>query len=426
MELASFKVEIDTLWVMVAGFLVFFMNVGFGLVESGLAQSKNCVNILSKNFIVFAVASVVYYLAGFGLMFSNGNDFFGTEALWFLTGTDNSPSTGDAYQGAYTGLNWTGIPLTAKFFFQMVFAGTAATIVSGAVAERIKYIAFIIFSVLIVLLIYPVVGHWIWGGGFLAKRGFHDFAGSAVVHSVGGWCALTGAWILGPRLGKYNSKGLLTPIPAHNMTSAFIGCFVLWLGWFGFNPGSTMTVNGTAIAHIALTTNFSGAAGTLAATLVSWIFLKKPDLSMTLNGCLAGFVAVTASCAVVTFPMALLIGLIAGSVVVFAVLFFDRMRIDDPVGATSVHLVCGVLGTLFVAIFGDAETATKIAGIKELPSFGTQLLGAASIAAFCVPSSLLFWFLIKITVGLRVSAEDETAGLDHSEHGNVAYVIPAN
>lgn len=418
-EVGDLRVAIDTVWVMIGGVLVFFMNAGFGLVESGLAQSKNCVNILSKNFIVFAVSTFAFYIVGWGLMFGDGTPYFGTQGLWFFSGADNSPATGDAYQGVYSSIKWAGVPLGAKFFFQLVFAGTAATIVSGAVAERIKYLSFILFSFLLVTLIYPVVGHWIWGGGFLSAMGFHDFAGSTVVHSVGGWCALTGVIVLGPRRGKFRD-GKIYPIPGHNMTSAFIGCLILWLGWFGFNPGSTMAANGVSIAHIALNTNFSGAAGALTATIAAWILLKKPDFSMTLNGCLAGLVAITAPCAVVTYCSAIVIGGIAGVLVVFAVLFFDKVKIDDPVGATSVHLVNGVFGTLCVALFGNAEVAQNIAAIS-LPSFGTQLLGVAAVAGYSLVASFVFWFAIKLTVGLRVTPEEESEGLDVGEHGNVAY-----
>lgn len=414
------QVTLDTLWVMIAGFLVFFMNTGFGLVETGLAQSKNTVNILSKNFIVFAVATLAFYLLGWGIMFGNGNSFFGTQGALLLQGMDNSPATGEAYQGVYSAISWAGVPLSAKFFFQLVFAATAATIVSGAVAERIKYISFILFAFFLVLLIYPVVGHWIWGGGFLADMGFHDFAGSTVVHSVGGWCALTGAIILGPRCGKYRKDGKIHPIPGHNLTSAFIGCFILWLGWFGFNPGSTMAANGEAIAHIALNTNFAAVGGTLGATLVAWLILKKPDLTMTLNGSLSGLVAITAPCAVVDFGSAIFIGFLAGVIAVLAVISFDKLKVDDPVGATSVHLTNGIFGTLCVSLFGEADIAKLIAGV-EVPSIGTQVLGIVAVGGFCLSSSTLLWFLIKAVLGLRVSSEEEWEGLDIGEHGNIAY-----
>ncbi len=291
------KVWADTMWVLVTAMLVFFMNLGFACVESGFCRAKNCVNILSKNFIVFAVTSFFFWLLGFGLMFGDGSGYWGQKGLWILGGADNSPALTDAYKGDYSALSWTGVPLEAKFFFQLVFAGTAATIVSGAVAERIKYLSFILFSALMAIVIYPVVGHWIWGGGWLAKRGFLDFAGSTQVHSIGGWAALIGVIVLGPRLGKYGPGGKINAIPAHNFTAATIGCFVLWLGWFGFNPGSTMAADPGPIAHICITTNTAAAVATLTATATAWIMLGKPDLGMTLNGCLAGLVAITAPCA---------------------------------------------------------------------------------------------------------------------------------
>jgi Amt family ammonium transporter len=275
---ADIKVMLDTVWVMVTGMLVFFMNLGFATVESGMCRAKNCVNILSKNFVVFAVTTLAYWVLGWGLMFGNdgGSGFMGKEGLWLLAGPDNSPATGDAYSGAYSAIAWAGVPFYVKFFFQLVFAGTAATIVSGAVAERIKYLSFIVFSFVMGVAIYPIIGHWIWGGGWLAQKGFLDFAGSTVVHSTGGWAALVGVYILGPRIGKYGADGKIKAIPGHNMTAATIGCLILWLGWFGFNPGSTMAVDPTAIANVAITTNMAAATGTLAATAVAWLMLGKP------------------------------------------------------------------------------------------------------------------------------------------------------
>ena len=298
LTLDTLKISLDTVWVLSTAFLVFFMNAGFALVESGLCQAKNCVNILAKNYVVFAVASIGFFVLGFGLMFGNGNSLIG------LTGFAPSLINGSA---SFSSLDWTSVPMAAKFFFQLVFAGTAATIVSGAVAERVKFSAFIVFSVIITALIYPIAGHWIWGGGFLSTLGFHDFAGSTVVHSIGGWAALMGAILLGPRLGKFTAKGTST-IRGHNMTSVTLGGLILWLGWFGFNPGSTMAADGRAIAHIALTTNLAAAAGTLAALVVSWRLQKKPDLGMIINGTLAGLVALTAGTDGVSRQGALTIG----------------------------------------------------------------------------------------------------------------------
>ncbi|MGE3805108.1 MAG: ammonium transporter [Gemmataceae bacterium] len=484
----------DTLWVMVAGMLVFFMNLGFGCVESGFCRAKNCVNILSKNFIVFAATSIGFLIVGWGLMFGDGNDFFGTKGLFMVGGPDNSPQTtslsaqiktditeqykdvdladakyaplvdkidemgrqsypkdsqipvtlevpgagsfskeypaNDYYWGVYSSIMWAGVPLWAKFFFQLVFAGTAATIVSGAVAERIKYHSFIIFTFIMAVAIYPIVGHMIWGGGLLSAgklfgdgKALFDFAGSTVVHSTGGWAALAGAIVLGPRIGKY-VNGKVNAIPGHNLTAAFIGCLVLWFGWFGFNPGSTMAVDPGAIARVAVTTNTAAAMGVLTATLTAWILLGKPDLGMTLNGCLAGLVAITAPCAFVSVPSSAVIGAIAGVIVVLSVLFFDRIRVDDPVGAISVHLVNGVFGTICVGLFGLQELGLPADGL--LMGGGTealipQLVGPAIIAAYVFPVSLVSWFVLKLTLGIRVGEEEEIEGLDIGEHGNEAY-----
>jgi Amt family ammonium transporter len=413
----STRVALDTLWVMVAAFLVFFMNAGFAMLEAGLCRAKNAVNILAKNFVVFSVASIAFFVVGFGLMFGDGNAFVGMSG-WALGGADNSPATAEAYSGVFSALNWTGVPLTAKFFFQLVFAATAATIVSGVVAERVKFISFIVFSFFLVAFIYPVGGHWAWGGGWLSGMGFSDFAGSTVVHSVGGWAALAGAMILGPRMGKFLADGRVRPIPGHNMGLATLGTLVLWLGWFGFNPGSTMAADAELIASIALNTSMAAAAGCLAATAVAWVALGKPDLSMILNGTLAGLVAITAPCASVTVPSALLIGLIAGVLVVYAVLFFDSVKIDDPVGALSVHLVNGAFGTLAVGLFATEGGLFYGGGIDMLV---TQAIGVAAFGAMVFTLSAVVWFGLKLTIGIRVSAEEEQEGLDLGEHGAEAY-----
>jgi Amt family ammonium transporter len=419
------KVAVDTVWVMLTAFLVFFMNLGFALVESGLTRSKNTVNILAKNFIVFAIASLSFYAIGWGLMFGDGNALFGTEGLFLVSGADNSPAMGDAYAGVYSALNWTGVPLWAKFFFQLVFAGTAATIVSGAVAERIKFHAFIIFSFVMVGIIYPTTGHWIWGGGWLAKLGMFDFAGSTVVHSVGGWAALTGALILGPRLGKYTRDGRINPIPGHNLSTATAGGLILWFGWFGFNPGSTMAASFADIARIAVTTNIAASAAAFTATLAAWLMIGKPDLTMIINGALAGLVAITAPCAFVSVGSALIIGAIAGVLVVAAVLFFDRVTVDDPVGAISVHLVNGIFGTLCVGLFAQ-DLVPKTTGDGLFFGGGAgllwaQLVGVATVGIFVFAISAIVWLILKAIVGIRVSEEEETEGLDLGEHGISAY-----
>jgi Amt family ammonium transporter len=421
---AELKVAVDTVWVLLTAFLVFWMNAGFGLVEAGLCRSKNTVMVLSKNFVVFAVSTLAYWAIGFGLMFSDGG-FLGTAGGWFLSGADNSPATAEAYQGIFSALNWTGVPLIAKFFFQLVFAGTAATIVSGAMNERTKYGSFLIFAAILVAVMYPITGHWIWGGGFLAKMGFFDFAGSTVVHSVGGWAALAGAIVVGPRLGRYTKDGKTVAVPGHQMGYVFLGGLILWLGWFGFNPGSTMAADPEAIGRIALTTNLAAAAGTLASTLYAWLRLGKPDFSFTVNGCLAGLVAITAPCAFVTPTASVIIGLIAGVLVIEAVMLFDKLRIDDPVGATSVHLVNGVFGTLALGLFGvKGLSAFPADGLFYGGGFGQlwiQLKGVLAVAAFTFPVSLVFWYVIKKTVGVRVKSEHEIGGLDEAEIGMSAY-----
>jgi Amt family ammonium transporter len=419
-------IALDTVWVVLTAALVFFMNLGFALVESGFCRAKNTVNILSKNFIVFAISCLAFYLFGWGLMFGNGSGLIGWEGLLMVGGADNSPNTGDAYAGAYKAIAWTGVPLYAKFFFQLVFAGTAATIVSGSVAERIKYFSFIVFSFFLVAFVYPVTGHWIWGGGWLSTAGFWDFAGSTVVHSVGGWAALAGILVLGPRLGKYGADGRVTAIPAHSMTSGVIGCFVLWLGWFGFNPGSTMAADPNAISHIFMTTNTAAFMGLLSATALNWTWDGKPDLGMSINGCLAGLVAITASCAFVTVKASLIIGLLAGFLVVFAVKLLDKLKLDDPVGAVPVHLFNGVFGTICVGLFAvdkitGAATGNGLFNGGGMTLLIAQLEGIVAVGIYTLAASLIFWHLIKAIVGLRVSKAEEEEGLDIGEHGQVAY-----
>ncbi len=420
------QVMIDSLWVIIATVLVFFMNLGFGCVESGFCRSKNTVNIFSKNFIVFAVAMLSFWTIGWGFMFGDGTGFIGTEGLLALSGADNSPAMNEAYAGVYSSIAWTGIPLEAKFFFQLCFAAVAATIISGVVAERIKYESFIVFSLLFVAFIYPICGHWIWGGGWLAKLGFWDFAGSTQVHSIGGWAGLTGAIILGPRIGKYSTTGAPLAMPGHNMSLAMIGAFVLWLGWFGFNPGSTMTANPSSIAHICCTTAMAACTGMIGATIMSRIALKKPDIGMAINGSLAGLVAITASCAFVSLGSAVLIGSVAGILVVLAVITFDRFRIDDPVGALSVHLVNGIFGTLCVGLFAQDRFVPGTTGNGLFFGGGVELLisqitGISVVAVYVITVSTMFWYIIKVVIGLRVTLQEEITGLDISEHGNIAY-----
>lgn len=409
------QVNLNIVWTVIAAGMVFFMQLGFAMVEAGFTQAKNAVNIIMKNLMDFSLGAIAFFLVGFGLMFGHTNGWFGTSNFAL------SGATGDDY--AYTFL-----------LFQTVFAATAATIVSGAMAERTKFTSYMIYSVFITMLVYPIFGSWAWGGlfhpdneGWLERLGFVDFAGSTVVHSVGGWLALAGALVLGPRLGKYGPDGRPRALPGHNIPLAALGVFILWFGWFGFNAGST-TVGDGAIGRIAVTTNLAAAAGALVAMIVAWWVVGKPDASMTLNGALAGLVAITAGCASVTPIAALLIGATAGALVVVSVLLFDGvLRVDDPVGAVSVHGVCGVWGTLAVGLF-QAEAVLQVGdqngGLFYGGGFGLlliQLAGAAIAFAWAFGVGLILFLAVRWTVGLRVTAAEERRGLDIGEHGMEAY-----
>lgn len=426
----SVQVTVDTMWVLLCAALVFFMNAGFAMLETGFCQSKNAVNVLTKNLIVFGVVSLCFWAVGFAIMFGDGNAVLGYSGF-FLRGLDLSPLTGERYSGVFSSLAWAGIPLDAKFFFQLVFAGAAATIVSGAVAERISFFAFFAFSAILSLVIYPIVGHWIWGGGFLQTMGFHDFAGATVVHSVGGWAALTGAWTLGPRAGRYDSESRGT-IPGHNLAIATLGGLILWFGWFGFNAGSSMAADPAAASRIILTTNLSASTGAVAAAIVSWLATSKPDLGMIINGALTGLVSITASCAYVAPTSAIIIGFGGGMFAVFASSLFNQLRIDDPVGALPVHLVGGIWGTLAVGLFsvgpGINPWHTELAGPPlgflvggTIRPFLLQLAGAAIVATFVGITTLISWVILQQAFGLRVSSHAESMGLDLSEHGLEAY-----
>jgi len=391
---------VNNTWMMVATFLVFIMHLGFATLESGLTQSKNTVNILFKNTGIVAIGLLTYAIVGFNLMypgeFSIGG-FFGFAG--FGIGTDAAGLTAE-YSEGYT--YWT------DFLFQGMFAATAATIVSGAVAERVKLNSFLIFSTLYVALIYPWAGSWKWGGGWLDAMGFYDFAGSTLVHSVGGWAALAGVIVLGPRLGKY-VNGEIRPILGHNLPLATIGMFMLWLGWFGFNGGSVLSADPGAVSFVLVTTCLAAAAGVIGAMLTTWTIHKHPDFSMVLNGALAGLVGITAGADAVSVLSSVIIGVAAGIIVVFSVEIIDRARLDDPVGAISVHLVCGIWGTLAVGIFSADH------------SFVTQLIGVLAYGAVSFPSAFLIFFILKATIGLRVTEEEERRGLDLSEHNMEAY-----
>jgi Amt family ammonium transporter len=399
------QTNINIVWTCIAAFLVFFMQAGFAMVETGFTRAKNAVNILMKNLMDFSVGSLAFFLVGFGLMFGKTNGLFGTT-LFGLSGVE-------------PGMDWKWTFL----IFQTVFAATAATIVSGAMAERTKFIAYLCYSAVISLVIYPVFGSWAWGGlldggGWLEKLGFHDFAGSTVVHSIGGWLALAGAIMLGPRVGKYGPDGKPRAILGHNLPLAALGVFILWFGWFGFNPGSTTTGNGS-IGYIAVTTNLAAATGAVMALITSWSVIKKPDISMTLNGALAGLVAITCPCDGVSPVGAIIIGGVAGVLVVLSVLFIDYvLKIDDPVGAVSVHGVNGLWGTLSFGLFAMDGGLFYGGGFKL---FAVQLLGAATAFAWAFGIGLILFFVLKSTTGLRVSSEEELKGLDIGEHGMEAY-----
>ncbi len=406
-KVSNEKYMADTLWVLVAAFLVFFMQAGFAMVESGFTRAKNAVNILMKNLMDFSMGSIAYWAIGFGIMFGAGNAFMGTSG-WFVP-TDS---------GVFSSLEWSSVPTHAAWLFQLVFAATAATIVSGAMAERTQFKSYLIYSVFITGIIYPVVGHWIWGGGWLYSLGMSDFAGSTVVHSTGGWLALTGAVVLGPRLGKYDSEGKPRPIAGHNLPLAALGVFILWLGWFGFNPGSQMGADAAIISSIAVTTNLAAAAGAITAMITAWIMLGKPDAGMALNGALAGLVAITAGCASVDPRNAAIIGALGGIVVVLSVLLFERLRIDDPVGAISVHGTCGALGTILLGFFDSSSGLFYGGGFKLL---GAQIVGVLAVLAWCLVTGFILFYAIKAATGLRVTEEEEQAGLDYEEHGANAY-----
>jgi Amt family ammonium transporter len=399
------QLNINIVWTCVAAFLVFFMQAGFAMVETGFTRAKNAVNILMKNLMDFSVGTIAFFLIGFGLMFGKSNGLFGTT-LFGMSGVEPGSDW-----------NWTFL------IFQTVFAATASTIVSGAMAERTKFIGYLVYSFFITLFIYPIFGSWAWGGlldggGWLENLGFLDFAGSTVVHSIGGWLALAGAIMLGPRLGKYGPDGKPKAILGHNIPLAALGVFILWFGWFGFNSGSTTTGDGS-IGYIAVTTNLAAAAGAIVAMIVSWIIMKKPDASMALNGTLAGLVSITASCDGVSPAGAIMIGIIGGSLVVLSVLFIDnKLKIDDPVGAVSVHGVCGLWGTLSVGLFNMDSGLFYGGGLKQL---GVQALGAGAAFLWAFGLGLALFYGIKKTIRLRVTSEEELKGLDIGEHGMEAY-----
>lgn len=390
--------NLNIVWTCVAAFLVFFMQPGFALVEAGFTRAKNACNIIMKNLMDFSIGSIAWWAIGFTLMFGAGSHYFGGFSAAFGEGVDKGSDLGWAF-----------------WIFQAVFAGTAATIVSGAMAERTKFTSYLLYSVLICGIIYPISGHWFWASlygaseGYFETKGFLDFAGSTVVHSCGAWLALAGAITLGPRIGKYGPDGSSKAIPGHNIPLAALGVFILWFGWFGFNPGST-TTGDTTIGYIATTTCLAAGAGAIMSMIISWIRFGKPDVSMSLNGVLAGLVAITAGCDAVSPIGAIVLGAVAGVLVVLSVEFIDKvLKIDDPVGAVSVHGVCGAWGTIGLAFFVDGA------------DFGVQIAGVVVMFLYAFIAGIILFNLIKFTIGLRVSREEELRGLDIEEHGNEAY-----
>jgi Amt family ammonium transporter len=401
-------ISIDTLWILIAAVLVMLMQAGFAMVESGFTRSKNSINILMKNLMDFSLGAILFWVVGYTLM-------FGTDLGGFIGIPDFF----------YDSQEVNGIPDLASLIFQTVFAATAATIVSGAVAERTKFSSYIIFTIVITTIIYPISGHWIWGGGWLSSLStpFHDFAGSTVVHSVGAWVGLAGAIVIGPRLGKYKKDGSADAIPGHNLTIGALGVFILWFGWFGFNGGSQLAISGAensiAVSKIFVNTNLAAAAGAMAALTVSWIQFKKPGLSLTLNGALAGLVAITAGCDIVTPAGAVAMGLIAGVVLVYGVEIIDKkLKIDDPVGAVSVHGINGALGTIMVGLFATDGGLLYGGGSSLLVS---QIIGVAAVGVWAFGAGYVLFFVLKKTISVRVTPEQESKGLDISEHGESAY-----
>lgn len=400
---------LNTMWILLAAFMVFFMQAGFGMLEAGLVRTKNAANIIMKNLLDFCFAALGYFIFGYAIMYGGSGMFVGTEG-WFLIGAVSSVE---------------GVPLEAVWLFQAVFAGTAATIVAGAVAERMRFVAYLGYAFLITAFIYPVVGHWVWGGGWLANLDFHDFAGSTVVHGVGGVSALVGAWLLGPRFGRFGPDGSPHVIAGHNMPLVGMGVFILWFGWFGFNAGSTLGFDEPeVVARVAINTMLAPSAGAIAAMFTAWAWWGKPDLTISLNGALAGLVGITAPCAVVSPSASLFIGLLAGILVVFGIDWMNRIRVDDPVGAVPVHGLCGIWGTLAVGLFGQATLGAPNDGLLYGGGFGQlgiQCLGVIACFAFAGLAMYVVFKFIDVTVGLRVSHETELRGLDLDEHGMESY-----
>ncbi len=414
-EIDTVITQIDTMWLFIGSFLVFFMQAGFALVESGFTRSKNAANLIMKNLLDFSAGAIIFYAVGFGFMYgSSAGGFIGTDNFFL---SNLTIADGDAY-------SW------VDFLFQTMFAATAATIVSGAVAERMKFTSYLLYSVLLTAVVYPISGHWHWGGGWLAQMGFIDFAGSTIVHAVGGFAGLAAAMVLGPRIGKFNKDGSANVIPGHSLTLAALGVFILWFGWFGFNGGSTLAGMSPGIAFVMVTTILAAAAAVLSSLIVNWVKTGKPSTEMALNGALAGLVAITAGCANVTPFGAIIIGLVAGPVLVYGIdLIENVLKVDDPVGAVAVHGINGIWGTIAVGLFAYSPTnvLTEMGEVNGLfygggfTQLGIQLVGALVISAWAFAAMYLIFIVMKATVGIRVSEREELEGLDISEHGTVSY-----
>lgn len=411
----SITIQLDIIWLFIGSFLVFWMQAGFAMVESGFSRAKNSANLLMKNLLDFSIGAILYFAIGFGLMYG--------QSAGGVIGMSNF-MLADFSAGGEFGYDWVG------FLFQLMFAAAAATIVSGAVAERLKFKSYLVYSVIMTALIYPISGHWLWGGGWLLDLGFVDFAGSTIVHAVGGFAALAAAWILGPRIGKFNKDGSSNAIPGHSLTLAALGVFILWMGWYGFNAGSTLSGNSPALGYIAVTTTLAAAAGVVSALIINWIKAGHPSTEMALNGALAGLVAITAGTANVTTVGAIIIGLIGGAVLVFGIDLVERVfKVDDPVGAVAVHGLNGVWGTVAVGLFaaplvGEFTGMGPVTGLfygGGVSQLGIQLVGTLSIAAWAFITMGIVFYLMKITIGIRVSEKEEIQGLDISEHFTTSY-----
>jgi len=415
------SIAIDTVWVMLAAFLVFFMQAGFATLEAGFCRTKNAGHIAWKSLVNLAISAIVFWAVGFAVAFGTGSGFAGSSG-WFMSVAP------DQVNDVFASLSVSGIPITAKYLFEFAFAAVSLAIVYGALLERTKMVVYFVFAVVFVGFIYPVVGHWIWGGGWLGQLGMQDFAGSTVVHLVGATAALVGAVALGPRIGKYGKDGSVRPIPGHSMTLALLGVIILWLGWFGFNPGSTLGAMNLSFADIAVTTNLAAAAGVLSAMITAWIVMGKPDIGMTGNGAIAALVAITAPCAFVEPWAAIVIGGVAGTIMVLAVLGIDRIKIDDPIGALSCHGLSGIWGTLSAGLFASPRLVETFGVGKPglfygggFSQLGVQALGIVAVFTFVLISSGIVFYGLKAITGIRLSPEQELAGSDFAEHGMWGY-----